>query len=89
MNKRATLVTHLLEHVLHRGHTLRIDSFYNSPKQAHCLKSKVTDCGHSLHTNTKCSYIVGEKGGEGGGGSAKGENSFINIKIKRVISGLL
>lgn len=38
------LVFDLIEPLLHRGHTLIMDNFYNCPLLARCLKRRQTDC---------------------------------------------
>jgi hypothetical protein len=52
-NKTTAVVVKLTENLLGRGHTVRMDSFYNSPELARFLKSKKTDCVGTLRDNRK------------------------------------
>lgn len=47
------IVHKLAEPLFHRGHTLVMDNFYNSPLLARYLKSKGTDCFGTLRINRK------------------------------------
>ncbi|RVE46171.1 hypothetical protein evm_009175 [Chilo suppressalis] len=47
----AKIVFDLLEPLLHRGHTVIMDNFYNCPLLARCLKRKRTDCYGTLRLN--------------------------------------
>lgn len=50
-NATSKIVYDLLEPLLHRGHTLILDHFYNSPILARCLKRQKTDCYGTLRLN--------------------------------------
>ncbi|CAG4989536.1 unnamed protein product [Colias eurytheme] len=43
-NATSKIVFDLIEPLLHRGHTLVMDNFYNCPLLARCLKLRKTDC---------------------------------------------
>ncbi|XP_046965005.1 piggyBac transposable element-derived protein 4-like [Vanessa cardui] len=47
----AKIVYDLIEPLLHRGHTLVMDNFYNSPLLLRCLKNQKTDCFGTLRLN--------------------------------------
>lgn len=70
-NATAKIVYDLVEPLLHRGHTLIMDNFYNSPLLLRCLKREKTDCYGTLRVNrefvpdsiktlTKCDLRQGE-----------------------------
>ncbi|CAG4969503.1 unnamed protein product [Colias eurytheme] len=70
-NATAKIVFDLMEPLLHRGHTLIMDNFYNCPLLARCLKLRRTDCygtqrlnrefvPSSLRTMTKTDLRQGE-----------------------------
>ncbi|KAJ8706593.1 hypothetical protein PYW07_012671 [Mythimna separata] len=50
-NATAKIVFDLLEPLLHRGHTVIMDNFYNSPLLLRCLKKYKTDCFGTLRLN--------------------------------------
>ncbi|PNF14286.1 hypothetical protein B7P43_G07092, partial [Cryptotermes secundus] len=52
-NKTTSVVLHLVEPLLHRGHTLWMDNYYNSPQLAKLLKNHGTDCVGTLRLNRK------------------------------------
>jgi hypothetical protein len=53
MTKTTAIVLHLIEPLLHKGYTVWLDNFYNSPALARLLKSKATDCVGTLKINRK------------------------------------
>ncbi|XP_022126462.2 piggyBac transposable element-derived protein 4 isoform X2 [Pieris rapae] len=50
-NATSKIVYDLVEPLLHRGHTLIMDNFYNCPLLARCLKRQNTDCYGTLRLN--------------------------------------
>ncbi|CAF4940721.1 unnamed protein product [Pieris macdunnoughi] len=50
-NATSKIVYDLVEPLLHRGHTLVMDNFYNCPLLARCLKRQNTDCYGTLRLN--------------------------------------
>ncbi|KAL4720302.1 hypothetical protein ACJJTC_001832, partial [Scirpophaga incertulas] len=50
-NATAKIVYDLIEPLLHRGHTLIMDNFYNSPLLLRSLKRQKTDCYGTLRLN--------------------------------------
>jgi hypothetical protein len=53
MNKTEAIVLKLLEPLLHKGYTVWVDNFYNSPALAKTLKAMVIDCVGTLKLNRK------------------------------------
>jgi len=53
MNKTTAIVLKLLEPLLHKGYTVWMDNFYNSPALARTLKAVGTDCVGTLKLNRK------------------------------------
>jgi hypothetical protein len=53
MNKTTAIVLHLIEPLLRKGYTVRLDNFYNSPALARLLKHNATDCVGTQKINRK------------------------------------